>query len=285
MRLILAALLMLSTPALAEVQPKAVAKDDAHVQTAEVAVGEVVVLHLMVGRTVAIQLPTEQTNNQSYGSDSKFVKAAIPAGSNLIFLKPEMEMAPKPFFISSTLADGKIRLYVLQIDVTKAVGDTPLPYTLKLVDPGADQAVKAAAWRWQQKQKQDKADAQALRDAVAHPVDTNLSYILQGETAADWNLLPTREVGDDGRSTHFHLPGARATLIYTVSPDGKESVADCSPDSETHITTCHQLAAKWRLRDGDAELCVYNKLFDPVGVPTPTNTISPEFRRELRVQK
>lgn len=285
MRLAIALGLLLSAPALAEVPPKAVGKDDVHVQTAEVPVGEVVVLHLMVGRTVAIQLPPEQTDNHSYGSDSKFVKAFIPERSNIVFLKPEMEMAPKPFFISSTLADGKIRLYVLQIDVTKAVGETPLPYTLKLVDPGADQAVKVAAWKWQQKQKQDKADAQALRDAVAHPVDTNLSYVLQGETAADWNLLPTREVGDDGRSTHFHFPGARATLIYTVSPDGKESVADCSPDSETHITTCHQLAAKWRLRDGDALLCVYNRLYDPVGVQAPTNTISPEFKRELRVQK
>ena len=70
-------------------------------------------------------------------------------------------------------------------------------------------------------------------------------------------------------------------MIYVVHPDGKEAIADYVFNSATGVATVHQLAAQWRLRDGDAELCVFNKAFDPVGVTNTTRTSSPDVVREV----
>src|SRR5689334_22495495 len=193
--------LLAATPALGEVIPKAGPKDDQHIQTAVCATGEVVDLHLMVGRTVAIEMPPAMTNNQTYGSDSAFMRADIPIGTNMIFLKPEMPMPPKPFFVLSTMPDGKNQICTLQVDVAAAAGDVALPYKLRIADPAAEAAARAVAWKAAQQHRKEDADRAALRDAVAHPVDTNFRYVLQGKTVADWNLLPSRHVADDGHST------------------------------------------------------------------------------------
>ncbi|MFL5256082.1 MAG: TrbG/VirB9 family P-type conjugative transfer protein [Rhodopila sp.] len=282
---IVAGCLLAATPAMAEVTPKAGPRDDQHIQTAVCASGQVVDLHLMVGRTVAIEMPPAMTNNQAYGSDSAFVLSDIPAGTNMIFLKPKKAQAPKPFFVLSMMPDGKNQICTLQIDITDAPGATPLPYKLKIIDPAAEAVVRAASWKVAQRRRTEEADRQALRDAVAHPVDTNFRYVLEGKIVADWNLLPSRHVADDGHSTHFYMSAARSVEIYTVAPDGTEAVPDCSPDAETHVTTCHQIAAQWRLRDGDAELCIFNRGPDTVGTPVPDGTASPDYQRELRAAR
>jgi type IV secretion system protein VirB9 len=207
----------------------------------------------------------------------------LPTDTNLAVLKPIATMQPKSFFLRARTEDGLPRLYTFQVDVVEPTGSSQDPYTLTFRDPGAEAAVKAAIWRQWKARQGDRAKQAELAAAANAIADTNFHYVLQAKEVADWDLLPTREVGDDGHNTHFHLPQARSPLIYTVSPDGKETVPDCTANSVTHVTTCHQLARQWRLRDGDAELCIFNKAFDPVGIETPTNTSSPEIERTLRV--
>lgn len=277
----LAATLLSATPAMA-MQAPVPGKEDPRMQTLAYSAGQIIYLHLVVGHTLTVVLPPAQSASDSFGSDTAHLKVVLTAGTNLAVLKPIAVMPAKSFFIRATQQDGSSRLYVFQVDVTEPAAASADPYTLTLRDPGADAAAKAATWRQWRTREDEKAMRAQLAAAANGAADTNVKYVLQGKEVADWDLLPTRQVGDDGTSTHFHLPQARTPLIYAVSPDGKETVPDCTPNSETHVTTCHQLARQWRLRDGDAALCVFNRAFDPVGVQTPTNTSSPMIERTLR---
>ena len=284
MRLIAALLAsaLLSAPPAMALQAPVPGKEDPRMQTLVYSPGQIIYLHLVVGHTLTVVLPPAQSPADSFGSDTAHLKVVLTAGTNLAVMKPIAVMPAKSFFIRATQQDGSQRLYTFQVDVVEPGAASQDPYTLTLRDPGAEAAAKAATWRqWraQQDERSKRADLAAAANAI---VDTNVKYVLQGKEVADWDLLPTREVGDDGHNTHFHLPQARTPLIYTVSPDGTETVPDCTPNSETHVTTCHQLARQWRLRDGDAALCVFNHAFDPVGVQTPTNTSSPLIERTLK---
>ena len=257
-------------------------KADPRMQTIVYSPGEIVHLHLVIGHTLTVILPNGFDVTESFGSDTKHLGIHLMKGTQFAILKPIAEMPPKSFFIYATAADNAPKLFTFQVDVVPATGDSEDPYTLTFNAPAADAAAKAAnsrRWKAQQDERAKQAELAAAANATA---DTNVKYVLQGKEIADWDLLPTREVGDDGHSTHFHLPQARVPLIYTVSPDGRETVPDCTPNSETHITPCHQLARQWRLRDGDGELCVFNRAFDPVGAQTPTNTSSPLIERTLK---
>jgi type IV secretion system protein VirB9 len=273
---------LLSTSSALALQPPQPGKEDPRMQSVAYSPGQITYLHLVVGHTLAITLPPDETDNHGYGSDTAHLKVQSIAGSNLVFLKPILAMQPKSFFIQASMPTGSSRLYAFQVDVVPADGVSEDPYTLTFKDPAADAAAKAVAWRTWKAKQDEKTKTAALVVAANSPVDTNLKYVLQGKTVADWNLLPTREVSDDGHNTHFYFPGQHSPNIYVVSADGKETVPDCTPNSVTNMATCHQLAAQWRLRDGDSELCVFNRAFDPVGVKTPTDTSSPDYERTLR---
>src|SRR5271166_323318 len=283
MRLTLAltAALLSATPALA-VQAPTLGKEDTRMQYAVYTPGQIYRLRLVVGHAMVVTLPPGQSVVESFGSDTAHLKVVLTAGTNFAVLKPIAPMPPKSFFIRATLPDGTARVYPFEVEVGGADSGSADPYTLTFRDPAADAAVKAAAWRTWKAGQDAKATQAKLAASAAGATDTNFKYVLQGKAIADWDLLPTREVGDDGTNMHFHLPQARSPLIYTVSPDGKETVPDCTANSETHVTTCHQLARQWRLRDGDAELCVFNGAYDPVGIPTPSNTSSPDYERTLK---
>lgn len=282
MRVIAFLSVLLSTTSAIALEAPLPGKEDPRMQSALYSPGQITYLHLKIGHTLAIALPSDQIHNESYGSDSAHLRVSVPAGTNLIFLKPIAEMPGKSFFIQATLSDGSSRLYVFQIDVVATDGDSSDPYTLTFRDPAAAAAAKAAAWRTWKAQQEEKARQADLVAAANAAIDTNFKYVLQGKTLGDWNLLPTRQVGDDGTNTHFHFPGQHAPNVYVVSPDGHETVPDCTPNSATGVTTCHQLAVQWRLRDGDSELCVWNKAYNPVSTPTPSNTSSPNYDRVLR---
>jgi type IV secretion system protein VirB9 len=276
------ALLMGATSAMA-LQAPVPGKEDPRMQSLSYSPGQIYFLHLKVGHTLAITLPPDETRNETYGSDSVHLKTTPVAGTNLVFAKPVAAMPAKSFFIHAVMPDGSSRLYTFKVDVVAADGDSADPYTLTFRDPAAAQAAKVAAWRVWKAREDEKTAQAALAAAANNSVDKNFQYVLQGKTSGDWNLLPTRQVSDDGTNTHFHFPGQHSPIIYVVSGDGKETVPDCTPNSETHIATCHQLAARWRLRDGDAELCISNVAYDPIGVPTPSNTSSPDYERMLKV--
>lgn len=249
-------------------------------------------IDLEVGHVVAVTFSDHEIATDAWGSNSEAMK--VDLSGHFAFYKASKPFGARSFFIKTRLDNGKDRLYVFQVTavaepmqqvptgvnyITTAMATDPPPpdpnmYDLRFTYPQDESEERRAAAA---KRQQEAVQRQL---AQSHPTDPNYKYMLQGQTAADWNLLPSREVYDDGSSTYFVFPGQmRVPVIYVVNPDGKEAVADYTFNSATGVVTVGMLAEHWRIRDGDSELCVFNKAYNPVPDRNTTGTISPDVVR------
>jgi type IV secretion system protein VirB9 len=264
-------------PALALQEPSP-GKLDPRMVTAAYDPAQVFAVHVPQGQTLAITLSPNEIATDGFGSDPKLLRADL-SGNVVMLWSGDAPVPPRSLFIRSRAVDGKTRTYALLVD-TRPADQAALSFTFTY--PADDAAAQAAKWRQAAADREQKATNRAL-EVASGTSDSNVRYVLQGQEAADWDLLPTREVSDNGTDTHFHFPGAmRVPIIYAVNPDGKEAVVEPTFNSQTGVATVHQLARVFHLRDGDALLCVFNKAFDPIGVRSPTGTTSPNVERVAR---
>lgn len=272
-----AALLGLACNASAETLPDD-GKIDKKMTTAKYVPGQTYVIHIPQGQTFAIALSQAETNPTAFGAD-KSILLARPTHNIVMLWSGDTPVKGRPMFIVSPLSDGTTRVYTLLVDtVPPAEAQRSLTFTY----PAEEAALAAVAWKRRQAEKERKAAEEALaRAGPRMETDTNQAYVLQGETREDWDLLPSQEVSDNGTDTHFRFPGnMRVPLIYVGRPGGKDAIADYTFDSATGIASVHQLAREFHLRgDNDALLCVFNVRYDPVGVRSPTGTVSPDVER------
>jgi type IV secretion system protein VirB9 len=268
----------LARPALALQEPTPGVMDPRMV-TAAYDPAQVFAVHVPQGQTLAITLSPNEIATDGFGSDPKMLRADL-SGNVVMLWSGDAPVPPRSMFIRTRTLDGtRTRTYALLVD-THPPAQAALSFTFTY--PADEAAAKLAQWRQAAAVREQKA-AKAALDAASGAADSNVRYVLQGEKAEDWDLLPTREVSDNGTDTHFHFPGAmRVPIIYAVNPDGKEAVVEPTFNSETSVATVHQLARVFHLRDGDALLCVFDKAFDPVGVRSGTGTISPDVDRVTR---
>jgi type IV secretion system protein VirB9 len=255
-------------------------KLDPHMLVAVYNPAQIYAVHVAQGQTFEITVSPHETIINSFGADDTVLSADNDnSHHNLVIGSGPAVVAPRPLFVFTRTDDGKIERYSFLVDT---VPPERADYSLTFTYPGEGSAAAVARWR-QAKAEKEQAAVKAALDAASGANDTNFRYVLQGDKVADWDLLPTREVADNGTETHFHFPGnMRVPIIYAVNPDGKEAVADYSFNSQTGVATVHQLASVFHLRDGDAELCVFNKGFDPIGVRSATGTISSDVERVTR---
>jgi type IV secretion system protein VirB9 len=250
-------------------------KLDPRMVTAAYDPAQVYAVHVPQGQTLAITLAPNEIATDGFGGDPKMLRSDL-SGNVVMLWSGDAPVPPRSIFIRSRRPDGTTRTYALLVD-TRPPDQAALSLTFTY--PADDAAAKLAAWR-QAAAVREQTAARVALDAASGASDTNLHYVLQGERTQDWDLLPTREVSDNGTDTHFHFPGAmRVPIIYAVNPDGKEAVVEPTFNSQTGVATVHQLSRIFHLRDGDALLCVFNKAFDPVGVRSETGTISPDVAR------
>lgn len=267
----------LAGPALALQEPSP-GKLDPRMVTANYDPAQVFAVHVPQGQTLAISLSPTEIATDGFGGDATTLRSDL-SGNVVLLWSGNEAVSPRSVFIRSRLADGKMRTYALLVD-TRPADQAALSFTF--VYPSDDAAARASRWHQIVADREEKATKAAL-EAASGATDGNLRYILQGEKTQDWDLLPTREVSDNGTDTHFHFPGAmRVPIIYAVNPDGKEAVVEPTFNSQTGVATVHQLARVFHLRDGDALLCVFNKAFDAVGIRSTTGTISPDVERVTR---
>jgi type IV secretion system protein VirB9 len=268
----------LAGPALALQEPTPGLMDPRMV-TAAYDPAQVFAVHVPQGQTLAITLSPNEIATDGFGSDPKMLRADL-SGNVVMLWSGDAPVPPRSMFIRTRTVDGtRTRTYALLVD-TRPPGQAALSFTFTY--PADEATAKLARWRQAVADREQKATKAAL-DAASGAADSNVRYVLQGEKAEDWDLLPTREVSDNGTDTHFHFPGAmRVPIIYAVNPDGKEAVVEPTFNSQTGVATVHQLARMFHLRDGDALLCVFDKAFDPVGVRSGTGTISPDVDRVTR---
>jgi type IV secretion system protein VirB9 len=257
-------------------------KLDPHMVTAAYDPAQVYAIHVPQGQTLALTLSPDETATDGFGADKNQLRADI-SGNVVIYGAGDTPVQPRPLFVRSRSLDGtRQRTYALMVD-TRPVDTAEVSFTFTY--PGEVSAAAAAAWRQAKAQREQKAVAAQLAAAQGHMEgDSNVKYVLQGKTAADWNLLPTREVSDNGRDTHFRFPGnMQVPIIYAADADGKNpKVVQSDFNSETGVATVHVLSPAFHLVDGDTLLCVFNRAYDPIGVRSATGTISPDIERVTR---
>ncbi len=268
---------LVAAPALALQEPTA-GKLDARMVTANYDPSQVYAVHVPQGQTLAVTVSPDEIVTDGFGADGKSLRADL-AGNTVMLWSGDIQVAPRSMFIRTRMPDGKARTYALLVD-TRPPNQADLSFTFTY--PAAEAAKRADQWRAARAFREQKA-TQAALDAASGASDSNVRYVLQGKNPADWDLLPTREVSDNGTDTHFHFPGSmRVPIIYAVNPDGKEAVVEPTFNSKTGVATVHQLARAFHLRDGDAILCVFNRAFDPIGRRSATGTISSDVERVTR---
>lgn len=91
-------------------------------------------------------------------------------------------------------------------------------------------------------------------------------------------------VFDDGRFTYFEFPGAREIpAVFAYGSDGQPTRVNWH--MQDSFVVVQRIARRFTLRLGDAVVGVFNEAFDFTGVDTPTATISPAVRREVKEQQ
>jgi type IV secretion system protein VirB9 len=89
------------------------------------------------------------------------------------------------------------------------------------------------------------------------------------------------EVYDDGRFTYLRFPNAQEIpAIFIINADGTESLVNGEMSHDEYVV--QTTARKLVLRRGKSVACVQNRGYNPRGVATPTDTVSPDVQRTLR---
>lgn len=119
----------------------------------------------------------------------------------------------------------------------------------------------------------------AERLGLQAPAVRNAQYTMQvlekGEDAAPSLVF------DDGRFTYFEFLGAREIpAIFAYGSD--DTPTRVNWHMQGHFVVAERTARKFTLRLGDAVTGVFNEAFDPVGVDTPTGTVSVAVRRQTK---
>jgi type IV secretion system protein VirB9 len=264
-------------PALAAEEPAA-SRDDGRMRIVPYQPDNVVDLVASVGSSLALQFDDKETVADIWVSDSSKTDIRMTAAGNVAIVKPAVALPAEPMFVRTQRADGGIRLYTFQLEVKPA--DDPGPntdtmYRVRFTYPEDVEAAHAAAARV-------AAAARATRIAARHLADpsqagpSNYRYVAQG----DRNLVPV-EMWDDGLSTYIRYAGnQRIPSVYVIDPDGEEALTNYSVEGS--LITIHQTALRFRLRDGDTVLCIWNRGWNPAGSNPGTGTTKPDVMRELR---
>jgi type IV secretion system protein VirB9 len=127
--------------------------------------------------------------------------------------------------------------------------------------------------------EQAKAEqAQLVARLDTPPKPLNWNYYACGERS----LWPS-EVYDDGRFTYLRFPNAQEIpAIFIINADGSESLVNGTMRGDEYVvqTTTRKLV----LRRGKSVACIQNRSYNPRGIATPTDTISPDVQRTIRAQ-
>lgn len=115
-----------------------------------------------------------------------------------------------------------------------------------------------------------KAEGVVLRN-----VNYSKQVLAKGEDAD-----PTM-VFDDGRFTYFEFPGAREIpAVFAYGSDNEATRVNWHMNG--NFVVVQRTARKFTLRIGDAVVGIFNESFDPTGIETPTATVSPAVKREIK---
>jgi type IV secretion system protein VirB9 len=214
--------------------------------------------------------PGETTQDIALGDSLAWEVA--PAGNHL-FVKPREDNA----VTNMTVVTNK-RVYQLALDARDAAGPTSgmtksMFFQVRFTYPDEDAAKLKTAFDARVTEAKKRQMESAMRKL---PEQRNWNYFACGT-----KMIRPVEVFDDGRFTFMRFPGAQEIpAIYMINADGTESIVNGGMKGEHYVV--QTTASRFVLRRGKSVACIENRSFNPYGITTPTGTISPDIRREVR---
>lgn len=224
------------------------------------------------GYSTDIEFAADETTQDIALGDSLAWEVA-PAANHL-FVKPRENDA----VTNMTVVTNK-RVYQMSLDAREAAGRTSentksLFFQVRFSYPDEDAAKSKAAYEARVAEARKRQMESAMRKL---PEQRNWNYYGCGA-----KLIRPVEVFDDGRFTYMRFPGAQEIpAIFMINADGTESIANGGMKGEHFVI--QTTAPRYVLRRGKSVACVENRSFNPYGIATPTGTISPDVRREVRL--
>lgn len=263
-----AALLALSTPALAQDDP-AQPVSGGRVRDLTYAPNAVYPVTGAFRTATQILFSPEETIRHAAIGDS--VAWEVAAESSVLFLKPRERHPPTNLLVVTERA-GVPRHYVFEL--TAQARTTDAVWQIRFRYPEDEQAQAAAAVAASARAAEARLIGLELQaGAVEGP--RNLAWSVQGDVA-----LQPSEITDNGRFTVLRFPGHQPIpAIFEVADDGSERLVPY--DVRGEFVVIHGVVRGLRLRHGRSVLCVFNDAFDAYGRATGSGTASPGVERTL----
>jgi type IV secretion system protein VirB9 len=132
--------------------------------------------------------------------------------------------------------------------------------------------------------QQAKAEAEILKaklNAEDEQLPENWNYWAKGSSGITPNIA-----FDDGRFTYLKFKNNRAMpAIYIINDDDSESLVNTHIDPKKKDTiVVHKVVKQLVLRKGKSVVCLFNKSFDPDGIPNERGTTIKDVRRVIKGQ-
>lgn len=218
---------------------------------------QVYVLNAAIGRALFIQFAEGEEMEKFYTGDS----AAWEVGkhANLVAIKPTAA-TPNTNLILTTTAG---RVYTFDLGLNESA---PM-YGIRFSYPN---------------EERKRGDSARLRQELAGSLDPNAqtqrNYRYAGAGSAD---VQPAEVFDNGSHTFMRFPENQTfPSVFAVGPDGGETLVNKTVRGNWLILA--RVGHEWRLRGGNAVMCVRNDGYAPSGIDNPGETTSPGIQRGAR---
>ncbi len=292
----------LSTPAHALLVPTPDNDAEPRVRHVPYAPNDVVqIIAPALGETQVVLSPDESNFDVSLSTQTW----RHDASGNTLVLSPNPGAPTTVAHVVSHLPNGTTRRYTLELTAaaegvkpTPTLGDGRIasndpsamaapppaqPYltvrvTYEKEDAIAKVAAQRVAWR-ARREGQGDARARAILAQDAATQRRRCNFMWRGDAA----VLPTAAC-DTGAATSFLWPGQMPTAaVFLVGPDGKEQAVTQAPSpTRPGLVVVPATSQFWRIRRGDLAADLFDASFDPIGLDTLTDTISPRVTTRLR---
>lgn len=254
--LALALALLVPTTASAALQPTA-SRVDGRLRYTSYDPDQVYVLHAAIGRALFIQFADGEEMERFYTGDSQAWEVGKHA--NLVAIKPTAATPDTNLILTTTAG----RVYTFDLTLNERA---PM-YGIRFSYPN------------EERKRSDKA---RVRQELAGSIDPNAQVQRNYRYAgAGTREVQPAEVFDNGSHTFMRFPENQTfPSVFAVGPDGGEALVNKTVRGNWLILA--RVGREWRLRHGEAVMCIRNDAFAPNGTDNPGETTSPTIERGTR---
>jgi type IV secretion system protein VirB9 len=218
---------------------------------------QVYVLHAAIGRALFIQFADGEEMEKFYTGDSQAWDVGKHA--NLVAIKPTAATPDTNLILTTTAG----RVYTFDLTLNERA---PM-YGIRFSYPN---------------EERKRGNNARVRKDLAGSIDPNAQVQRNYRYAgAGGREVQPSEIFDNGSHTFMRFPENQTfPSVFAVGPDGGETLVNKTVRGNWLILA--RVGHEWRLRDGQAVMCIRNDAFAPNGNDNPGETTSPAIERGVR---